>query len=127
MYRSVPPLPTAYSLVIDRGRFMRIYLVNMLQRLAVASLFTLLISLALQAQGPSPTVIIPQRGVTPIGSYAITDIETVDTVNGNLSLRLPITSLASGRTGTTASLSLVYNSSMYAWNGPQLVNSDFIS
>jgi len=42
-------------------------------------------------------------------------------------LRIPITSFPAGRTGSTASLALVYNSSIYAWDGEQLVNSDFIS
>src|SRR5690348_5369085 len=106
---------------------MRISSMNVLQRLAYACLFSLLISIPLEAQGPSPTVIIPQRGVTPAGFYAISDMETIDAVGGNLSLKIPIGSLPPGRTGFAASLALIYNSSIYAWDGSLLVNSDYIS
>src|SRR5205814_4762390 len=76
---------------------------------------------------PSVQAGIPQRGVTPAGFYAVSDIETIDTVSGNLSLRVPITSFPAGRAGASATVSLTYNSSIYAWNDQQLVNSDFIS
>ena len=56
---------------------------------------------------------IPQRGIVPNGSYALSDMETIDTTNGNVSLRIPITSLPAGRGGFSQSLDLHYNSSIY--------------
>src|SRR6267143_1225441 len=48
---------------------------------------------------PSTQFTIPQRGVTPAGFYAISDIETIDSVSGNVSLKIPITSFPAGRAG----------------------------
>lgn len=55
----------------------------------------------------------PQRGFNAGGSYAISDIETISTTGGNLSLRVPVGSLPAGRGGLAASVSLVYNSKLY--------------
>jgi RHS repeat-associated protein len=53
----------------------------------------------------------PQRGFHPAGSYALSDIETINTNNGNLMLRLPLASLPAGRGGSlSASIGLFYNS-----------------
>ncbi|MGH9754034.1 MAG: hypothetical protein ACREA2_14755, partial [Blastocatellia bacterium] len=53
----------------------------------------------------------PQRGFHPAGSYALSDIETINTNNGNLMLRLPLASLPAGRGGSlSASVGLFYNS-----------------
>ena len=52
-----------------------------------------------------------QRGFLPAGSYAISDLETINTVNGNLMLHIPMVSLPKGRAGTTgAGVGLIYNS-----------------
>jgi len=53
------------------------------------------------------------RGFSPIGSYALSDIETINLVTGNLMFHLPIASLPPGRGGLSASLSLVYNSKLW--------------
>src|SRR5262245_34283001 len=96
------------------------------QRLGIAVLLAAFTTGVVHAQ-PGPQVIIPQRGVTPTGSYAISDIETIDSMSGNLTLKIPITSFPAGRGGTTASVALTYNSSIYTWFGGQLANSGAIS
>jgi RHS repeat-associated protein len=63
------------------------------------------------AQGTSP-----QRGFNPAGSYALTDLETVNTVNGNTMFRIPLASLPAGRGGLSANLSLMYSSKL--WDTP---------
>ncbi|HKU75415.1 MAG TPA: hypothetical protein VJR02_16000, partial [Pyrinomonadaceae bacterium] len=55
----------------------------------------------------------PKRGFYPGGSYAISDIETVNTTNGNLILNIPIVSLPAGRGAAGASVSLTYNSKVW--------------
>ena len=96
-------------------------------RRAVLVIVVAIVGTTLAQAQPSSQVTIPQRGKTPAGFYSITDIETIDTASGNLSLRIPITSLPGARTETSASVDLIYNSAIYAWYGEQLVNSDFIS
>lgn len=54
-----------------------------------------------------------QRGVQPTGSYELSDIETINTVSGNMSYRIPLASLPPGRSGLSAGISLVYNSKLY--------------
>jgi hypothetical protein len=56
----------------------------------------------------------PQRGFHPAGSYALSDIETINTNNGNLMLRLPMASLPAGRGGgLSAGIGLFYNSKIW--------------
>jgi len=49
----------------------------------------------------------------PAGSYAISDIETINMVNGNLALNIPLAALPPGRGGLSASLNLFYNSKIW--------------
>jgi hypothetical protein len=44
----------------------------------------------------------PIRGFIPAGSYAPSEIETINMQNGNVILSIPIVSLPSGRGGLTA-------------------------
>jgi RHS repeat-associated protein len=84
--------------------------------------FSILLLLALTCYGAvtaSAQGTTPQRGFAPGGSYALTDIETVNTVNGNLMLRVPLASLPAGRGGTSANLSLIYNSKL--WDTPPML------
>jgi len=78
-------------------------------------LFVFLTPLALQAQQDSK----PQRGFLPAGSYALTDLETINTGNGNLMLAIPLASLPAGRGGTPGPrIDLLYNSKLwdsYVW------------
>jgi hypothetical protein len=55
----------------------------------------------------------PKRGFQPAGSYALGDIETISTTNGNLMLHIPLASLPSGRGGLTHSLRLNFNSKLF--------------
>jgi RHS repeat-associated protein len=55
----------------------------------------------------------PQRGFLPSASYAISDLETINTVNGNLIYNVPLVALPPGRAGLSADIKLVYNSQIY--------------
>jgi hypothetical protein len=56
----------------------------------------------------------PKRGYQPGGSYSIGDIETINTTNGNLMLRLPLAKLPAGRGGSTGpGVTLWYNSKLW--------------
>ena len=55
----------------------------------------------------------PQRGFQPGNAYALSDIETINTTNGNLMLNFPLGSLASGRGGLRGAITLRYNSKLY--------------
>jgi hypothetical protein len=55
----------------------------------------------------------PQRGFHPAGSYAISDVETINTSNGNMILNVPLASLPQGRgSHPGAALKLLYNSKL---------------
>src|SRR5881396_597971 len=45
---------------------------------------------------------IPQRGFFAAGSYALSDLETINTANGNVMFRIPLVSLPPGRAGTNS-------------------------
>jgi hypothetical protein len=55
----------------------------------------------------------PARGFQPAGSYALSDIETINTTNGNLMLNLALGKLAPGRGGLSGQLNLHYDSKLY--------------
>jgi RHS repeat-associated protein len=74
-----------------------------------ASLLLILI-LSAEALGQGST---PQRGFQPGGSYALSDIETINTTNGNLMLNLALGKLAPGRGGLSGQLNLHYDSKLY--------------
>ncbi|HRI05068.1 MAG TPA: RHS repeat-associated core domain-containing protein [Pyrinomonadaceae bacterium] len=61
----------------------------------------------------SDTTSAPDRGFTPGGSYALSDIETIALQSGNLMLNIPLASLPPGRGGLSAGLSLRYNSKLW--------------
>jgi RHS repeat-associated protein len=66
----------------------------------------------------SPTLVVaqgstPSRGFQPGGSYALSDIETINTSNGNLMLNLGLGKLAPGRGGLSGQLNLHYDSKLY--------------
>jgi hypothetical protein len=68
----------------------------------------------------------PARGFQPGASYALSDIETINTNNGNLMLNLALGKLAPGRGGLSGHLQLRYDSKLYDshteyyedWNHP---------
>jgi len=56
----------------------------------------------------------PDRGVMPNGSYAISDIENINVLNGNVNIRIPLASLppiAGGKLSWTVSAQ--YNSKVW--------------
>src|SRR5262245_4985680 len=53
------------------------------------------------------------RGFYPGASYAVSDIDVVNTKNGNLMISVPLTSLAPGRTGLSSAVGLFYDSKIY--------------
>ena len=64
----------------------------------------------LRAEGPDPS----ERGFQPTGSYQLSDIETVNSKNGNVMLRVPLTALPPGRGGNPGfQLTLNYNSKLW--------------
>jgi len=65
------------------------------------------------ASDPSSEQFSPSRGMKPAGSYALGDIETINMVNGNLALGVPLASLPLGRGGLSASMNLFYNSKLW--------------
>ena len=57
---------------------------------------------------------VAERGLQVTGSYRLGDIETVNTKNGNVMLRVPLASLPTGRGGNPGfQLSLNYNSKLW--------------
>jgi len=54
----------------------------------------------------------PKRGFQPGNAYAISDIETINTTNGNLILHIPFGQLPPGRGGLSGGISLRYNSKL---------------
>ena len=58
----------------------------------------------------------PKRGLYPGGSYAVSDIETINTTRGNLLLSVPVGTLPPGRGGMAARLTLRYDSKLFDVN-----------
>jgi RHS repeat-associated protein len=77
-------------------------------RVLLITAFILIIPLLVVGQGSTPA-----RGFQPGGSYALSDIETINTTNGNLILNLTLGKLAPGRGGLSGQLSLHYDSKLY--------------
>ena len=80
----------------------------------MAALFSasllLILTLQVVALGQGST---PERGFQSGGSYTLSEIETINTTNGNLSLQLPLGRLAPGRAGFMGQLGLHYSSKLY--------------
>src|SRR2546425_10199085 len=55
----------------------------------------------------------PKRGSYPGASFALGEIESINTTNGNLLVNIPLASLPPGRGGLAASVRLVYNSKLW--------------
>jgi RHS repeat-associated protein len=54
-----------------------------------------------------------KRGFQPGHSYALGDIETINTTNGNVMLHFPLASLPTGHGGLSGAINLVYSSKLY--------------
>lgn len=55
----------------------------------------------------------PQRGFQPGNSYALSQLESINTTNGNLILNIPLGQLPPGRGTLSGGISLRYNSKLY--------------
>ena len=55
----------------------------------------------------------PQRGFSPAGSYALSDLEVINVANGNLMLNFPFGKLPAGRGGMSGQIGLHYNSKLF--------------
>ncbi len=90
---------------------------RIVNRLSVCTRALLAIGLALSVTSSiviaQQDIANPERGVTKGASFAISDIETINTTNGNLMLRIPLVSLPQGRGSVGASIGLMYNSKLY--------------
>jgi RHS repeat-associated protein len=76
--------------------------------ISASSLLILLVFSAALGQGSTP-----QRGFQPGASFALSDIETINTTNGNLMLSLPLGKLPAGRGGLSGQVNLHYDSKLY--------------
>jgi RHS repeat-associated protein len=73
----------------------------------------LLLSMFFASPSSAQNPVQPKRGFYPAGSYALSDIESINTTQGNLILKIPIVSLPAGRGGMAAGVGLYYNSKPY--------------
>jgi len=81
-------------------------------KLARLLVFLLLSFCTATVQGQNP--VQPKRGFYPAGSYALSEVETINTTSGNIIFRLPIVSLPTGRGATPgARVGLFYNSKIW--------------
>lgn len=55
----------------------------------------------------------PDKGFLPARSYALSDIENINTTNGNVVVSVPVASLPPGRNGLSHGINLYYNSKLY--------------
>ncbi|HEU4837767.1 MAG TPA: hypothetical protein VFS90_25270, partial [Pyrinomonadaceae bacterium] len=74
----------------------------------ILAILILFVPVLVMGQGSTPA-----RGFQPGGSYALSDIETINTTNGNLILNLALGKLAPGRGGLSGQLNLHYDSKLY--------------
>jgi len=64
----------------------------------------------------------PARGFQPGSAYSISDIENINTTNGNLTLTIPLVKLPKGRGDVGQGISLIYNSKLYDTSVEELQN-----
>ena len=74
----------------------------------------ILIALLCIATAHAQDTTIPNRGLYPTGAYASSNIDTINTTNGDLMLRIPLASLPSGRGGNPGfSVNLLYDGKLF--------------
>ena len=85
----------------------------------------------LWGQGKTAGKEASERGFVPTGSYQLSEIETVNTKNGNVMLQVPLASLPPGRGGNPGfELTLNYNSNLrdflvqHEWNSERTLPGD---
>ncbi len=80
--------------------------------LRIASLAVCSAATASLALGQQENVFRPARGFQPAGSYAVSQLESINSVTGGVTVRIPLAKVA-GRNGSGLSLDLIYNSALY--------------
>jgi RHS repeat-associated protein len=73
----------------------------------------ILISLTVASVASAQIGTSSDRGLQTSRSFATSDIETLNTQNGDLMLQVPLASLPEGRAGLSASVNLIYNSKLW--------------
>ena len=66
-----------------------------------------------RAAAQSGPPVLGQRGFQPGQAYTVDQLETVSTVTGNVSYRIPLASLPPGPSGPGVSIGLIYNSQIW--------------
>ncbi|MDE2755778.1 MAG: hypothetical protein OXI92_04425, partial [Acidobacteriota bacterium] len=104
------------------------------RRLAAAAMglgWLCVVAPGLWGQGRTAGKQAGERGFVPTGSYQLSEIETVNAKNGNLTLVVPLASLPPGRGGNRGfELTLNYNSSLrdflvqHEWNSERTLPGD---
>jgi hypothetical protein len=84
-----------------------------MQRLRSKIAPALLCALISPASWAQWTKEVGQRGFVPGAAFDVSTVDSVDTVNGNVVIRVPLASLPAGHAGSGASVTLRYNSGMY--------------
>ena len=63
--------------------------------------------------GETPPLVSADRGLYPTGVYSVSEIESINDVNGSLALRIPLASLPPARAGHKADLGLTHIESLH--------------
>ena len=71
--------------------------------------------------------VTPQRGLSPVGSYSISDIESINNVTGNVTLSIPLAPMPPGRGAHLGPFRLTYNSAIYNSLPNSTGNGSFIN
>ncbi|MFN0101990.1 MAG: hypothetical protein ACKV2U_07865 [Bryobacteraceae bacterium] len=74
------------------------------------TLFAIAVLVQLGAHGQTRE--FSERGIFPTGSYTVSDIETINNVNGNLFVSIPIVQMPPGRSAYAGPVRLNYNSAL---------------
>lgn len=107
--------------MIEASKKRNAWLPTLATNLIRAAFVIFCFALAVHAQADGPNS--PDRGFHPSASYALGNIETINTTNGNVMLNIPLASLPAGRGGSPGfQLVLRYNSKI--WDGqPDVVEN----
>lgn len=65
---------------------------------------------------------MPQRGISPNGSYSFDKNESINKLNGILTYTIPLTTMPLGRAGMSIPINLAYSSALYDYSYRQTLN-----
>lgn len=86
------------------NRFLKVVALRVLVACAAAMVWP--------ALAQNENVFRPARGFQPAGSYAVSQLDSINNVTGGVTVRIPLARV-SGRNGAGLSLGLIYNSALY--------------